>query len=898
MQVRNGIVISAAIASLIAMAAAAFASPIHWTPMGEPGSGGAIVSVGIDPRNSDRILIGGDMLGVGRSVDGGKSWQAATGFSCFEDGSFTWHPTEPDTVWVGTMSGPYVSHDGGSTWTCKRDGMPAPAGFGRSAPIEKVLFDPESPGRVLAIGGSSRHWDCGPHPAWGAVWESTDDGQHWHKLTTVTATGSDDRPDAKGVNLWQAEWVPPLRPGQPHGYIYGIADTAGLVVSRDAGKSWEVIQTTGLPAFGRLAITPHEMMWMSVPNVGRKPGGVFRSNNYGHTWTECSTGLAKLDGRGDNLVSRYNAIRVSPTDPAHLYVCDTAWNAGVIYQSTDGGDHWHAVATKNNIGQASSASAPFVVKTAFYAGLAMDGGVFDPHDPGTAYFFNSEFLLATHDDGKTFHDITSDQTAPGQWKGRGYCGICTEHFGFNPYRKGQSIAQGMDAARAWISDDDLHSWRDPLTTPDPWFGGEDCSFAKDGHIVVNCGQYGFHGLDWSTDWGKTWNQSGPSSGLPPIRQGGGRGSEGVYVDPDNSKLIWAVIEGRLYHTTDAEHWHVIRTGSICHFIAADNAHPDVVYVTSDRNLYRVDPDDTVTPLGGPKPGGRIHFANGSLFVASFEGDRGGLWKFDKIKTWVRLRDDKQIMDVAVDPTDPNRLAVATNMMPIADIQRATGVWISADAGKTWSRENDGLAMTRGGAVAFDPFDHTRLVLGTFGRGYFVTHWPADYMPAGAASYVSSPADAVFAKVDETDGKPKPVALRNGDMTAGTAIPTGWDGKWGDVAVARDSDVFASAPASLRVTCAAGKSGQASQSFDVAGGQTITVSGKIKTAGHAKVNFAVQSYNQNWHPIAFTQLAYAQDDSDWKTAEESVELPADAVHAAVVLLVEGDGRAWLDDAAVR
>jgi hypothetical protein len=55
--------------------------------------------------------------------------------------------------------------------------------------------------------------------------------------------------------------------------------------------------------------------------------------------------------------------------------------------------------------------------------------------------------------------------------------------------------------------------------------------------------------------------------------------------------------------------------------------------------------------------------------------------------------------------------------------RATGVSISADGGKTWTRANDGLAMTRDWAIAINPNDPEQLVFGTMGRGDFVARWP-------------------------------------------------------------------------------------------------------------------------------------------------------------------------------
>ena len=49
----------------------ASAQSIHWTPLGEPGSGGWIVGMRFSPLDSRKLLVTGDMLGVGLSEDGG-----------------------------------------------------------------------------------------------------------------------------------------------------------------------------------------------------------------------------------------------------------------------------------------------------------------------------------------------------------------------------------------------------------------------------------------------------------------------------------------------------------------------------------------------------------------------------------------------------------------------------------------------------------------------------------------------------------------------------------------------------------------------------------------------------------------------------------------------------------
>ena len=84
-----------------------------WVSLGEPGVGGRVTGLAVNPVDPSRMLVAGDMLGVGLSVDGGRSWEATSGFSSWEMNAFTWDVSDPARVWVGTLSGPYESVDGG-----------------------------------------------------------------------------------------------------------------------------------------------------------------------------------------------------------------------------------------------------------------------------------------------------------------------------------------------------------------------------------------------------------------------------------------------------------------------------------------------------------------------------------------------------------------------------------------------------------------------------------------------------------------------------------------------------------------------------------------------------------------------------------------------------------------
>ncbi len=151
-----------------------------------------------------------------------------------------------------------------------------------------------------------------------------------------------------------------------------------------------------------------------------------------------------------------------------------------------------------------------------------------------------------------------------------------------------------------------------------------------------------------------------------------------------------------------------------------------------------------------------------------------------------------------------------------------------------------------------------------------------------------------------DGDPARRRIPNGDMTAGGDLPDRWDGRWigkGAIAVQRDTTVFHTAPASLCVATDGGPAnGSASCTVDCTGGEVLALSGWMKTDGRVKVNVFAQPFSADWRPLGFIQLGYRHDNDshDWSEWNGTATMPADAARCIIGLLVEGEGRAWLDD----
>ena len=588
---------------------------LHWEPLHEPGSGGAITSLSVSPYDHNRVLVGGDMLGIGLSENCGDRWQAVFGLTAYEIGDFTWHPAEKNTVWVATMMGPFVSTDGGRNWQPKRNGMPPPSRSNYSCPLEKIIFDPNNAKRLLAFGGSRRLWrDPGNNAPW-TIWESTDSGEKWTKLPKI---------GAKGVNVFSAAFA-----AGSSSVIYLAAHNEGVLKSTDGGKTWAEANA-GLPHKKICRLRAHpakpEVLWITL---GKE--GVFKSTDGAKSWEQSSQGLSHA---GD-----YWALAVCENAPDTLLTCDFMHMGGTTFRSTDGGATWKGELDYRN----------FV--RAYAAGPQWCQMEFDPRDPNTAFAGNTETVQQTIDGGKTWTDSTSHQPngKGGGWRGNGYSGLCTGRFRFNPQNPKHSAFLAADNGNFWQSRDGLQTWVWGGKGIPQWGGVHDVAFSDAAGDVMYLKMDG--GTKKTTDGGKTWEP------------------------------------------------------------------------TSDKVQFGADLQ-VETPAGKSHSACRVTTKDGSVMYAVVrKGAQGTLYKQVNDGAWKAVREQEEMVAVAADPTDPNRVMFCTHCNPYRDVTGATGPWASDDGGQTWSQQIDGLGMLRGDLVVVNPHDTTQWIFGSNGRGYWVTTWP-------------------------------------------------------------------------------------------------------------------------------------------------------------------------------
>ena len=245
-------------------------------------------------------------------------------------------PADPQTVFLGDISGLFRSTDGGGSWR--------PHVI--TEPVRAVYNDPSDPNVFFAAGATMVH-------------KSVDGGESWQPLTFDLPTGSIG---ALAVNpagsstiyaflsgengLYRSQdggatWTqqnpllgdrtgpPPaltslaVKPGAPD-TVYAFHTIDGFVISLDGGRRFDPAGD-GLPK----NVVTDLFTFAEEPETVFSAAGssVYKSTDSGRTWAVSSSGLEGI---------RILALTRNPSN-GHLLASDFR---GTLYISTDGGESW------------------------------------------------------------------------------------------------------------------------------------------------------------------------------------------------------------------------------------------------------------------------------------------------------------------------------------------------------------------------------------------------------------------------------------------------------------------------------------------------------------------------------------------------------------------------------
>lgn len=273
-----------------------------------------VVQVAVNPSRPDLVLVG-SRKGAYISYDQGDSWsEVGLPESGLEIWSFAFHPTQPDTIYVGTAPAHiYRSRDAGATW----DTLPivvdpaAVCDLGFPTRIIAMVVNPANPTEMYAgmeVGGMIRSLNGGDS------WESINNGM----------LGDEDRVDIHGVAMSS------LEPETPY-----MITRLGPWRGHDRGNRWEFID---LKPFSPITHTrdfkldPHApgTLYAGVgASVYGEDGALLRSSDMGKTWERADKGVKPN--------STVRCVSLSGSRPSTIFCCT---RYGQVFGSGDGGATW------------------------------------------------------------------------------------------------------------------------------------------------------------------------------------------------------------------------------------------------------------------------------------------------------------------------------------------------------------------------------------------------------------------------------------------------------------------------------------------------------------------------------------------------------------------------------
>jgi len=680
---------------------------------------GRISDFAMHPDNPKIYYIASASGGVWKTHNAGTTFEPIfDSQGSYSIGCITLDPNNPDIVWVGTGEnnnqrsvaygdGVYRSLDGGKTW--KNTGLK------ESEHIGKILVDPRN-SDVVYVAAIGPLWNEGGDRG---VYKTTDGGETWEAVLTIDEhTGVNDIVmDPRNPDILYAS----AHQRRRHVFTYiGGGPGSGLYKTTDGGANWEKINQ-GLPKvdLGRigLAIAPSDPeIIYAIVEAAQGEGGFYLSTNRGASWEK--------RGSYTSSGNYYQEIVVDPVDPHKIYGMNT-W----LQISTDGGKTFKPVGedTKHVDNHCmwidSTDTDHFVV--------GCDGGIYESWDGGTTWDFKAnlpviQFYKVSVDNAEPFYHIyggTQDNFSLG-----------------GPSR---SISGNGIANSEWFI---THGGDGFETQVDP----------NDPNIIYAQSQYGV--------LVRYDRRSGEELGIQPQPRKGEDAYRWnwdaplVLSDHKDTRLYFAA--NKLFRSDDrGDSWEVISddltreidrntlpvmgrvwsmeavmknmsTSPYGTIVAMDESplDEDLLYVGTDDGLIQISENGgqswtEVANIAGVPERTYVNMVLASqhdenVVYACFNHHKYGDFKpyvyksTDKGRSWKaitgNLPERGSSYAIAEDHVDPDLLFVGTEF----------GVFFTNDGGEHWKQLKAGVPTIAVRDLAIQPREND-LVLGTFGRGFFV-----------------------------------------------------------------------------------------------------------------------------------------------------------------------------------
>jgi len=368
-----------------------------WTSIFDAAGSFNMCCILIDPKDTNVLWVGtgensnprSSMFGDGvyKSTDGGKTWENVGLKNSEHIGNMAMDPRNPQVVYVAAQGplwsaggdrGVYKTTDGGKTWKqVLNPGITADTG------ANEIHVDPNAPDTLYASTwhrrrGVGQMIGGGPESA---IYKSTNGGNTWVKLTKGLPQGDMGR-IAMGVD-------PKAKPTRVYALINALADT-GFYRSDDAGLSWV---RQGAP-LGAAAPPPAPAPDPAAAGGGRAGGGGGGGGRGG--------GVPGVYRGGDP--GYYYELYVDPVRP------DTIWSANTNLEwSRDGGKTFTAVPSRQGV-HVDYHEVWIDTKEKTHIVIGNDGGLYESWDDGRTWrhFANlpvTQFYRVSTDNALPFYNV-------------------------------------------------------------------------------------------------------------------------------------------------------------------------------------------------------------------------------------------------------------------------------------------------------------------------------------------------------------------------------------------------------------------------------------------------------------------------------------------------------------
>ncbi len=624
-----------------------------------------IVWLGTGENNSQRSVSYGD--GVYRSLDGGKSWKNMGLKESEHIGMITVDPRDSDTVFVAAQGplwraggdrGLYKTTDAGENWELALE-------IDEHTGVSEVLLDPRDPDVVYAVAyqRARRVWTLINGGPGSGLHKSTDGGKTWRKINKGLPGGDRGR-----IGIAMA-------PSDPD-RLYAIVETKstktrGTYMSKDGGENWSKRSSyvSGSPQYYQeLVVDPHNR-----DRVYSMDTFLMVTENGGEDWNMAGEEHKHVDN---------HAMWIDPEDTDHLLVgCD-----GGIYETFDRAATWNFRANlpvvqfykiavdndepfynvyggtqdNNTVGGPSQTTHRYGISNReWFVTVGGDGfqPAVDPEDPNIVYSQSQHGNLVRHDRLTGENIRIRPQEEPGEAPLKWNWDSPLLISPHDPARL------YFAAQRVFRSDNRGNSWQ---------------VISEDLDTGVNRNELEIMGKVWSID---------------AVAKNSSTSLYGSVVALSESRLV----EGLLYSGSDDGLIQVLEPGSgdwrrsprpdwvpersYVSDIVASSHEENVVYATYNNHK-----------MGDFKP-----------YVIQ-SADRG--------RTWTSISSDLpergSTWAIVDDPVAPNLLYLGTEF----------GAFFSVDAGAHWVQLKSGIPTISVRDIAIQEREND-LVLGTFGRGFFI-----------------------------------------------------------------------------------------------------------------------------------------------------------------------------------